>query len=220
MRNTLLFSSLLLALLYHTTAQASRAEIMAFPMPPPSGYSKIKSYSYVGDYGYYTYPSPSKFAGNGAAKASDYKYVRYENVSGKRVFIYASFATPIPAATPTTDACGHAHTSYGVWAYNEMNFFFTTYKWWSFVGGAGMSGKRETWTKPCKIKVDNDLAAIDERFGWGSDFLELDFRANSYVKAKVIGALSNTHGWGSCTAPSGQFKACYEPSYIISYTLP
>jgi hypothetical protein len=38
-------------------------------------------------------------------------------------------------------------------------------------------------------------------------------------KEVVVGAASNTHGWGSCTPPAGEFKACIEPSYLIAYTL-
>jgi hypothetical protein len=47
-----------------------------------------------------------------------------------------------------------------------------------------------------------------------------DLRGNPFVKELVLGALSNTHGWGTCSVPSGSFPACYEPSYLIGYTLP
>lgn len=34
-------------------AQASQAEMKAFPMPPTQGYAVNKAFSYVGDYGYF-----------------------------------------------------------------------------------------------------------------------------------------------------------------------
>ena len=55
---------------------------------------------------------------------------------------------------------------------------------------------------------------------WGTTFKELDWRNTSFYTELVVGALSNTHGWGTCPVPGGQFPACHEPSYVIGYTLP
>jgi hypothetical protein len=81
----------------------------------------------------------------------------------------------------------------------------------------GMSGVRNPDGK-CVFATENDLTDIDSRFGWGTTFKSYNFA--SFVTDIVVGALSNTHGWGFCTVPSGSFVACHEPSYIIGYTLP
>ena len=83
-----------------------------------------------------------------------------------------------------------------------------------------MSGVREG--QRCVFKTNGPLAAVDPRFGWGSDFFRLDCRAGNcgILTELVLGALSNTHGWGSCTVAPGAFPACTEPSYLIGYTLP
>ncbi len=94
-----------------------------FPMPPPQGYAQTKTFGYAGDYGYYLVPSSSSY-GQGA-DASDYYYVKYDGVAGKNVWIYGAWGvTPIPAATPDGDVCGHAHTSYGVWARYQYRRWF------------------------------------------------------------------------------------------------
>lgn len=80
-----------------------------------------------------------------------------------------------------------------------------------------MSGARNAQGK-CVFSPDNPLAGLDPRFGWGDRFKSFDFRNVTYFKELVVGALSNTHGWGSCRNDS--FPACHEPSYIIGYTLP
>lgn len=81
-----------------------------------------------------------------------------------------------------------------------------------------MSGQRNSAGK-CVLKVDNPLKSTNSRYGWGKDFLNLDFTGNGAIfKEIVIGTLSDTHGWGSCNMPG--FKACHEPSWIIGYTLP
>jgi hypothetical protein len=81
-----------------------------------------------------------------------------------------------------------------------------------------MSGIRNPAGK-CVLTPDNPLRTIDPRFGWGETFKSFDLRGPTFITDLVVGALSNTHGWGSCTVPSG-FRACHEPSYIIGYTLP
>ncbi len=88
------------------------------------------------------------------------------------------------------------------------------------VGGGGTSGKRNTSTGKCEQRKDTGLEKVDARFGWGENFKELDFRGSTFFREVVVGALSNTHGWGTCAVPAGMFPACKEPSYIIGYTLP
>lgn len=200
-------------------AQASQAEMQAFPMPPPTGLHAQKAFGYVGDYGYYTAP-PSAVYGM-EAKAKDYQYVRYTGVSGKRVFVYGAWGTT-PIAPPANggDNCGHAHASWGAWAkYRIVLPLYGTIQGWAMAGGGGMSGVRNAQNK-CVFKTDGPLAGIDPRFGWGATFKELDWRNTTFYTELVVGALSNTHGWGTCAVPSGQFPACKEPSYVIGYTLP
>ncbi len=208
--------------------QASQSEMQGFPMPPPSGFVATKTFAYVGDYGYYTAPTAS-LPGQ-SANASDYKYVRYLSVDGKNVWVYGAWGpTPIPTPVEGGDACFHAHASYGVWGKFEITFpwFSGSILWsgWSLLGGGGMSGTRNANDR-CVFDTNNSLASIDPRYGWGQTFLRFDFRQSQSFfiifrkryKELVVGALSNTHGWGSCSAPG--FKACFEPSYIIGYTLP
>lgn len=197
--------------------QASEAEMKSFPIPPASGYAQVKNFDYVGDYGYYLLPSSS--SPGTEAKAKDYKYVRYTGVSGKKVYLYGTWGnTSIPAPSGGADACGHAHSSYGVWGKYDFSVGFVHLKGWQFLGGGGMSGVRNPQGN-CVMRVDNPLKSIDSRFGWGKDFLNFDFTGNkSIYKEIVIGTLSNTHGWGSCNMAG--FKACHEPSWTIGYTLP
>jgi hypothetical protein len=199
-------------------AQASASEMAAFPMPPPSGFFTTKTFGYVGDYGYYTAPA-SSVPGTGAA-ASDYRYVRYRGVTGKRVFVYGAWGpTTIPAPAGGGDSCAHAHASWGVWGRWQFSFpFYGTISGWTFLGGGGMSGTR-TSAGRCVLTPNNPLRSIDDRYGWGETFKSFDLRGQTFITELVVGALSNTHGWGSCTVPRG-FLACHEPSYIIGYTLP
>jgi len=201
-------------------AQASQTEMQAFPMPPPSGYFATKNFGYVGDYGYYTTP-PTAVYGSGAA-ASDYKYVKYTGVSGKRVFVYGAWGTSVPPNPPgPADACGHSHASWGAWArYSLVVPGYGTVGGWVMFSGGGTSGERNASTGKCVQKNDTSLADFDPRFGWGVTFREFDLRSTTVYKDVVVGALSNTHGWGTCPVPSGSFPACKEPSYIIGYTLP
>jgi hypothetical protein len=202
-------------------AQATPAEIQSFPMPPTSGYAVNKTFTYVGDYGYYLQPSTA--VPGMTANATDYRYVRYTGVKGKNLWVYGTWGTtPVPPATATTDACGHMHASYGVWVKYRYNLPLLNYTVWSFAGGGGMSGVRNS-SGQCQPKVDNPLKNIDPRFGWGQEAINLNFKnLPAYIEPQevVVGALANTHGWGSCTVPSGTFKACKEPAWIIGYTLP
>jgi hypothetical protein len=89
--------------------------VAGFPMPPPSGFFATKAFGYVGDYGYYTVLK-SAVLGTGHY-ASDYRYVLYRGISGKRVFVYGTWGpTSVPPASGGADACAHLHASYGVWA--------------------------------------------------------------------------------------------------------
>lgn len=200
-------------------AQATAAEMSGFPMPPPSGFFATKTFGFVGDYGYYTAPSSS--VPGISAGPSAYRYVRYRGVAGKRVYVYGAWGpTAIPAPVGRADACEHAHASWGVWARWEFSFpLVGTFSGWTRAGGGGMSGTRNS-AGNCVFRTDTPLARIDPRYGWGETFRAFDLRGAGYVTDLVVGALSNTHGWGSCTVPSGTFRACYEPSYIIGYTLP
>lgn len=200
-------------------AQASQAEMAAFPMPPPSGYFAQKSFAYAGDYGYYTAPPSAVYGMN--SNAGDYKYVRYTGVSGKRVFVYGAWGPSVPPDPPgEADACGHSHSSWGAWARWSLSIpGYGTLGGWTMIGGGGMSGERNAQNK-CVQKTDTDLASIDPRFGWGTTFKEFDLRNSTFYKEIVVGALSNTHGWGTCSVPANAFPACHEPSYIIGYTLP
>jgi hypothetical protein len=204
--------------------QASEAEMQSFPMPPPSGYAAQKIFAYIGDYGYYTEPLSS--VPGRTANASDYRYVRYSGIDGKKVYVYGAWGTtPIPPAQGGADACGHAHASYGVWGKYELRFFFgVSFSGWSFLGGGGMSGNRKA-NGQCVLDTNNPLSSIDPRYGWGETFQWFDFKPTCvggtcwrYTEL-VVGALSDTHGWGSCNVPPNTFKACFEPSYIIGFTL-
>ena len=213
----------LLALVGTAWGQASEAEMRAFPMPPAQGYAAEKVFAYTGDYGYYLFPS-SSFPGGGVSP-SDYDYVRYTGLSGKRVYVYGAWGnTPIPPPSRDTqgrlvDACGHAHSSYGVWGKYEFYIpFVGRLTGWAFLGGGGKSGKRNA-SGQCIVSTDNDLKSIDARYGWGQDVLSFDFTGGTFFTELVVAAQSNTHGWGSCAVASGTFKACREPSYIIGYTL-
>lgn len=210
-----------LSLISPAYGQASEAEMKSFPMPPASGYAQSKNFSYVGDYGYYLLPSASSPGAN--TKATDYTYVRYTGVSGKKVYLYGTWGNtpisdPVYVNGQLRDNCGHAHSSYGVWGKYEISILFSRYSGWQFLGGGGMSGVRNSQGK-CVMRVDNPLKSIDSRFAWGKDFLSFNFTGNGAIyKEIVIGTLSNTHGWGSCSMPG--FKACREPSWTIAYTLP
>jgi hypothetical protein len=226
-----LVSALVCALLFAATTtafgQATESEMRAFPMPPVNGYAHEKAFAYVGDYGYYSVPSSSSLGGG--VRPSDYQYVKYSNLSGKQVYIRGRWGTtPIPKPTfdpvrrEWADACGHAHTSYGVWGRYEIKFLGATFRGWSFLGGGSMSGVRKgipgNWG-PCVHKVDNPLKEIDMgRFGWGQEFLTFDFTGGTIFTELVLAVQSNTHGWGSCRTPTGVFQACLEPSWAIATT--
>jgi hypothetical protein len=210
--------------------QASQAEMSHFPMPPAGGYHATKTFAFVGDFGYFTAPPMSVYDIN-AIDAGDYRYVRYRGVAGKKVYLYGAWGpnTP-PPPSGDADACQHTHMSYGVWAHWSLTLpwfgpFDTgaersrTIDGWMLAGGGGMSGARNS-AGECVHRTDNPLGEIDERFGWGDDFEFFDLRSVPFITELVVGALSNTHGWGTCIVPPGSFTACREPSYIIGYTLP
>jgi hypothetical protein len=188
-------------------------------MPPPSGYHATKTFAFAGDFGYFTAPAAASLASTFGA--SDYRYVRYRGVAGKRVFLYGAWGpSVVPAPFGGGDACAHTHVSYGVWGNYELGIsWFGPSTGWFLIGGGGMSGMRDARER-CVHRTDTDHAAIDPRFGWGDEFESIDLRFHPFVRELVIGVLSNTHGWGTCSVPRGVFPACHEPSYIIGYTLP
>jgi hypothetical protein len=241
----LIRSSLLMATVTGGTAgtawaQASETEMRSFPMPPVQGYKVEKTFMHPGDYGYYLSDYQAAPSQNSTPNL-DYDFFRYAGVRGKNVYIYGAWGTiPIPPPTVdaagriTADACAHSHLSYGVWARYmlELNVGFVRIPigpLWFFLGGGGMSGVRATPSSPCVLAVNNSLAPLDSRFGWGASLLNWDSRGHiplppgfgpPYWRAVdilelVLGVQANTHGWGSC----GTF-ACHMPAYSIAYTLP
>jgi len=198
-------------------AQATEAEMKAFPMPPAQGYAEQKIFDYVGDFGYFVTPLDS--SPGGGVGPGDYRYVRYSGIRGKRVVIWGTWGTteiPPPGIGPDgrrTDSCFHAHTSYGVWG----RFRFFGFSGWSFLGGGSLSGVRNS-SGNCVMRVDNPNGRLDPRYGWGVEALDMRFDANSIFTDLVLGVQSNTHGWGSCQMPG--FKACLEPSWALAYTVP
>lgn len=226
--NKVVRSLLVLALAILGTAplvwgQVTEAEMRALPVPPVKGYMRTKALAPGFDFGNYHLPLVS-FFDLGTPLADDFVYVHYTGVAGRKIHVESVWGTtPIPppghdAQGNVTDACGHAHNSYGVWGKSDTG--------WRFLGGGSMSGVRQPGG-PCvyPVKADGtfDTAANPflARIGgvWGRQFLILDFTNNSTYTELVVGALSNTHGWGSCDA-HGQFPACHEPSYIMLYTWP
>jgi hypothetical protein len=202
-------------------AQASEAEMANFPMPPPSGYVAEKTFAFVGDYGYYTAPMTSV---HGLThNSSDYKYARYSGVDGKNVYVYGAWGTTeIKAPQNAGDPCFYAHTSYGVWGKYEASLGpIIIGRGWNFLGGGGMSGSRDADGR-CVFNPN------DPRFGWGDTYKSFDLRpptrCGGFICWKyteiVVGALSSMDALGSCTVPRFQVAACFEPSYIIGYTLP
>jgi hypothetical protein len=199
------------------SGQASAGEMASFPIPPVGGYHATKTFGFTGDHGYYTAPVSS--SAGGSSNASDYRYVRYRGIAGKRVFLYGAWGTSaVPPPSGGGDACGHTHASYGVWVrWTLVMPWVDLYRGWILAGGGGMSGVRDSKGQ-CDHRTDNPLGDIDSRFGWGDDFETFDLRSSTVIDEIVIGVLSNTHGWGTCRG--GGFPACHEPSYIIGYTLP
>jgi hypothetical protein len=208
--------------------QASESEMKAFPMPPNQGYTLEKAFNFPGDYEYDLSPS-SAFPGGGS-RPEDYDYIRYTGLSGKRVFVYGAWGTT-PVAPPSrnargevVDACEHAHASYGVWGKSSIplpiiKFPRIEFSSWVFLGGGGMSGKRNE-AGQCIVSTNNRLKAIDARYSWGQDSLSFDFTNGTLFTELVMAVQANTHGWGSCTVGTGEFKACREPAYFIAFTLP
>jgi hypothetical protein len=220
---TIAAAGMILATQAIVRAQARETEMRSFPMPPPSGYAVTKNFNYVGDYGYFLKPSTAVYGME--AKAPDYRYVRYTGVKGKNVWVYGAWGTTaIGNVSPSGgDNCGHAHASYGVWVKFRYKAPLPVSTYWAFAGGGGMSGVRANASSPCVLKVDNPLKNISSSFGWGKEAINLNFKnLPAYIEPEevVVGALANTHGWGSCSVPSGKFPACHEPAWIIGYTLP
>jgi hypothetical protein len=194
------------------SGQASQDEMKNFPMPPLRGYNATKTFTHTGDSGYFL--SPFFSCVGGGLSSTDYRYVRYRGVSNRRLIVYGAWGT---TAIPG-DACFHSHVSYGVWAHVELAIpWFGESTTWFLAGGGGMSGVLDEQGR-CVMRTENAHAGIDDRFGWGDEFEEFDFRTFSFVKELVLGVQANTHGWGTCNADG--FVACREPAYLIGYTLP
>jgi hypothetical protein len=199
------------------SGQATKTEMEHFPMPPERGYHATKTFTGTGDSGYYT--SPVFACVGGGASPNDYRYVRYSGVSNRRVVLYGAWGTTdVPPAEGGGDACFHSHVSYGVWANVEFDVpWVEESNDWFLAGGGSMSGVRNSAGK-CEFRTENAHVSFDDRFGWGDEFEEFDFRTFGFVKALVLGVQANTHGWGTCMADG--FLACREPAYLIGYVLP
>jgi len=198
----------------------NQTEMSAFAMPPTNGYVEQKEFTYAGDYLYLQTPMWSS-PGDGVG-VSGYNFIRYTGVSGKHIVLYGYWGgteVPPPAwiGGEFVDSCAHAHTSYGVWARRLVRGRYGWSTRWTFEGGGGMSGVR-TADGRCVGQIDNPLAKIDTKYGWGVSAVDLDLRAGTNITDLVLGVQSNTHGWGSCTVPAGSFLACIEPSWAIAYT--
>jgi hypothetical protein len=220
-------------------AQASEAQMQAFPMPPQNGYSATSTWNQQPYYGYFLKPYPSRQT-PGAGAATDYSYVAYwgQGTQGTTAVFWGAWGnTVIPPPEPppkSGDSCYHAHVSYGVWALvlRRLRFFFCnwgSYYTWTFVGGGGLSGERDPArpgvpdaARQCRFKTNNVNSNSVPALGWGKEALVIDTRQpvrrswyeeDTYIYF-VVGVLNSTHGWGTC----GTF-ACIEPGWILGYAV-
>src|SRR5690348_4808597 len=103
-RRLLLTAAGILLMAATSSAQATQAEMRAFPMPPTQGFKANKVFTFAGDWGYFLsgsqpVPTPS-FVQNSSNLAQDYDYFHYSGIAGKNVYIYGAWGTvPIPAPT-------------------------------------------------------------------------------------------------------------------------
>jgi hypothetical protein len=209
-------------------AQASEAEMRAFPMPPP-GIAAVSTWATEPYYGYFTAPSTS-LSTPGAGGAGDYSYVLYtgNGLHGTTGVFWGDWGTtPVPPPSSGGDNCGHSHVSYGVWGYVQRQIDIlwihnVTYEW-TFLGGGGLSGTRDASGRCVHNTTVGAGWSPDGRFGWGQSAMAFDlhqplhpvwYETDIYLHI-VVGVLNATHGWGSC----GAF-ACIEPGYILGYAVP
>jgi hypothetical protein len=218
------------------SGQVSRETMLGWSKPPVTDFLEVKSFQYVGDYGYYlasdyaTRPEGHEDHEGHEHGTSDLAWYRYTGTAGKRTYIYAAWGTtPIPPPGVRTDGvrydnCGHAHVSYGVWARETVKKtipFGTQSSRWVFFGGGSQVGER-LQNGTCRVSIKNPYTAIPG-LTWGEDFLSVDggvrrsFGTTRQYTELVIGAQANTHGWGTCENPTA---GCFEPVYVIAYTLP
>jgi hypothetical protein len=84
-------------------------------------------------------------------------------------------------------------------------------------GSPGLIGQRDSANR-CVFKVDNGLARVDPRFGWGQEYAILDLRGRSDVTDVVVGVLANTHGWGTCELPTPtSFLGCRQAAWAQAW---
>src|SRR5207249_1897732 len=150
-------------------AQASEAEMRAFPMPPQNGFAGISSWNQPPYYGYFVQPTASRPTPAGGA-ATDYSYILYDGrgLFGTTAVFWGDWGTTyIPPPDPSGgDACFHAHVSYGVWALVQRRIHFfslfsdRTFNEFRFMGGGGLSGERRA-NGQCIHKTNTSLAQID-----------------------------------------------------------
>ena len=134
MKSALMLSvALLLSSIASCWAQASEAEMRAFPMPPQNGFSATSTWNQQPYYGYFLKPYPSRQT-PAAEKPTDYSYVAYwgQGTQGTTAVFWGAWGnTVIPPPEPppkSGDNCYHAHVSYGVWALvlRRLRFFSST----------------------------------------------------------------------------------------------
>jgi hypothetical protein len=206
-------------------AQATEAEMRAFPMPPQD--RVISAWNQEPYYGYFLRPTASRRQ-VGDTSATDYSYVLYAGpgLRGTTAVFWGTWGTtPIPPPDPSGfDVCGHRHVSYGVWALVQVSIKnpFTgnrTYNEFKFVGGGGLTGARNA-TGRCVFRTDV-LADVDPRYSWGQQAVVIDLRGPSYGVFRtetylyfVVGVLNVSHALGTC----GAF-ACIEPGFINGYAV-
>jgi hypothetical protein len=112
----------------------------------------------------------------------------------------------IPAATPTSDACGHSHHVYGIWL--KMKILFATT--WVRMGTGGKIGRRLS-SGACAVNEQTTGNPFIDPFVWGTSQVEFD--TTSFAKEIIVAAQSPTHGWGTRWGACGEF-ACYDHAMV------
>jgi hypothetical protein len=218
--STIVTTSMILATASIVQAQATEAEMQAFPMPP-------QAYSAQPAFGEITFlPDVGSLAIGESNTATDYKYARYTNIANRKLTIVVNSAGnfPIPMI-PGTDRlrCSDIHLSYGVWVkFRQLSAQFSpkisakipptgTPPLWVFYGGGGLT--LSNYFDGCRI---NFSPTVTDRYYWGKNALTLDFRGpsqspgipltldfrgpsqSSWIPEElVVGTLEITNGFGS-----------------------
>lgn len=202
--------------------QATEDELRELPMTTTKAYKETKHFDFTGDYLYALARDYAVFPED--VGADQFVFYRYTGILGKSINVWPRFVSSVPAPSSEGDACAHTHLSYGVWIKYETTFLWYQSSNYNLVSGGSMSGVRDNQGN-CIHKVDNPLKAIDERFGWGTEFssfvpkkASFFFLGSTVPKEVIVGASAPTHGWGTCYTKG--FKACFEPVRVNVWTLP